>query len=79
MQFKTLDYLPNISEPIVSVWRANMRIAFVQFKKISPTNALKNPFGFLVTEYQLSYLGKQNDSESYMSQAKKITDKMFLK
>ncbi len=77
-QFKTLDYLPNNQEPIINVWRATLRITFATFKNISSTNALKNPFGFLVTEYHLSYLGKPNTSESYMSKAKRITSKMFL-
>ena len=77
-QFRTMDYLPNNKEPIVNIWRASIRITFATFKNISPANALKNPFGFLVTDYQLSYLGKPNVSESYMSQAKRISNKMFL-
>ncbi|MBO7556735.1 MAG: type IV secretion system protein [Alphaproteobacteria bacterium] len=79
VQFRTLDYLPKNPEPIIGVWRANMRVAFTTFKKISPANALKNPFGFIVTEYQLSYMGNPSVSESYMSQAKKITSQMFLR
>ena len=78
-QFKTMDYLPYEQTPTINVWRATMRITFAQFKNISPANALKNPFGFLVTDYQLSYLGKPNSSESYMSKAKRITSKMFLR
>ncbi len=78
-QFKTFDYLPGEQEPVVNVWRANLRIVFAKFNNISPANALKNPFGFLVSEYQLSYLGKPNASESYMSKAKRITSKMFLR
>ncbi|MBP5399365.1 MAG: type IV secretion system protein [Alphaproteobacteria bacterium] len=79
VQFETLDYLPDNPDPIVNIWRANLRITFTKFKDISPANALKNPFGFLVTDYQLAYVGKPTTSESYMSQAKKITNKMFLK
>ena len=78
VQFRTLDYLPRNPEPVVSLWRANLRVAFATFKNISPENALKNPFGFIVQEYQLSYMGKPDTSESYMSQAKKATSKMFV-
>ncbi len=78
-QFRTMDYLPENPEPVVNIWRANMRIVFAETKKVSDNSALKNPFGFLVTDYKLSYLGQPNASESYMSQAKRITSQMFLK
>lgn len=78
-QFRTLDYIPNIANPIVSTWRATMRIQYVKFNKVNHEDSLKNPFGFLVSNYALSYLGLENDNEHYLSQAKRITKELFFR
>ena len=78
-QFRTLDYMPNADEPIISTWRATMRIQYVVFNRVNHEDSLKNPFGFLVTNYSLSYLGLENDTEHYLSQAKRITRELFFR
>lgn len=80
-QFRTLDYLPGQEDPIISTWRATMRIQYVNFNpnQVTHEDALKNPFGFLVTNYSLSYLGLENDTEHYLSQAKRITRELFFR
>lgn len=78
-QFRTLDYVPSRDEPITSIWRATMRIQYVKFNKVNHEDSLKNPFGFMVTNFALSYLGTDNASEHYMSKAKRITKELFFR
>ena len=80
-QFRTMDYTPGKPEPTTSTWRATMRINYVVFNanKLSHDDLLKNPFGFLIVNYSLSYLGLENDNEHYLSQAKRISKELFFK
>jgi type IV secretory pathway component VirB8 len=61
VQFKRMDYLPNASEPEVSYWRATLRIKYADLHFPSEEDRVLNPFGFLVTNYSLSYHGSQPD------------------
>jgi type IV secretory pathway component VirB8 len=78
-QFRTLDYTIGNPEPSVNIWRAIMRIQFVNFMNRTDEDALKNPFGFMVTNYSLSYLGQPTGSEHYLNTAKRITRELFFR
>lgn len=79
-QFRTLDYTPAKSDvPTVNIWRATMRLQFVKFPQRSHDDALKNPYGFLITNYSLSYMGAPSASEHYLSTAKKISRELFFR
>jgi len=78
-QFRTIDYTPRSATPVINMWRAAMRTQFVKFRNRSHEDALKNPFGFLVTNYSLSYLGMPNGSEHYMDTARRISRELFFR
>lgn len=78
-QYRTSDYMPGVSEPQVNIWRAVMRIRFVTFQNRGHEDAQKNPWGFLVTKFALSYMGQPSGSEHYLSTAKRITRELFFR
>ncbi len=78
-QFRTLDYMPNSPTPDINIWRAIMRLRFVRFPNRNHNDALKNPFGFLITDFSLSYLGIPNESQHYMEESKRITKELFFR
>ena len=58
VQFKTYDITRDNPKPKVDVWRATLRVGYdgnLRFKK--PEDRIKNPYGFLVYSYTLSYQG----------------------
>ena len=65
--------------PDVNLWRAVMRLRFVHFPNRSHDDALKNPFGFLITNFSLSYLGAPNASQHYLEESKRITKELFFR
>ncbi|MDR1693999.1 MAG: type IV secretion system protein [Lactobacillaceae bacterium] len=69
-QFKTLDYIPGRKEPDINIWRANMRVSFIDMKLKRKNTALINPYGFTVTNFSLGYQGKPGSSASYMENIK---------
>lgn len=73
VQFRTNDYIPGYTTPATHIWRANMRIRFVDFKLIRRELALFNPFGFTVLNYSLGYQGVPGSSASYMEYIKART------
>ena len=78
-QFRTIDYTPKNPTPDVNLWRAVMRLRFVRFPNRSHDDALKNPFGFLITNFSLSYLGAPNASQHYLEESKRITKELFFR
>ena len=78
-QFRTIDYMPRNPTPDVNLWRAVMRLRFVKFKGRTHEDALKNPFGFLITNFSLSYLGAPNASQHYLEESKRITKELFFR
>ena len=79
VQFRTLDYIPGKEDPVVGVWRATMRAQYGSVDKLSHDDYLKNPFGFMIVSYSLSYLGKDSESEHYLSESKRITKELFFR
>ncbi len=79
VQFRTLDYVPGQEDPIIGVWRATMRVQYNTLDNINHDDALKNPFGFTITNFSLSYLGKDSESEHYLSESKRITRELFFR
>ena len=78
-QFRTIDYMPRNPTPDVNLWWAVMRLRFVKFKGRTHEDALKNPFGFLITNFSLSYLGAPNASQHYLEESKRITKELFFR
>ena len=56
-QFVTMDYYSGDSTPTVNIWRAYLRVTFADIPFGNKDERTKNPFGFLVTNYSLSYVG----------------------
>ena len=75
VQFRTLDYYSESKEPDISIWRAIMRISYADIPFPDRSYALRNPFGFLVTNYSLAYHGKPAVSDHYLDEARRIARK----
>ncbi|MBR6663333.1 MAG: hypothetical protein IKL33_00740 [Alphaproteobacteria bacterium] len=71
-QFVTMDYYPNQKAPTVNIWRAYLRVAFTNINYANYRQRALNPYGFLVLNYSLSYLGTPEEPESYLNTAKDI-------
>lgn len=56
-EFNTYDYDPKLTEPLVRKWRALLRVAYMNINFPNKKERMKNPFGFIVTNYSLSYRG----------------------
>jgi type IV secretory pathway component VirB8 len=77
VQFATLDYYPKSKTPVVNIWRAHIRAAL---SKIPYENKLlreKNPFGFIVLNYALSYIGTPEGSQSYLKTARDVHRELY--
>lgn len=69
-QFKTLDYAEGGSEPVVSYWRATMRIIYANLRFTNNEERALNPYGFLVASYSLAYHGADTGGTSYIDAAR---------
>ena len=72
VQFITTDIFPDGSL-FDTVWRATLRIGYFNIPFPTKDDAILNPFGFLVTEYSLSFHSNPNSNASYMETVKEIT------
>ena len=54
VEYETRDMYPDSARPEVNFWTASMRIAYRQ-KSVKYGERLKNPVGFTVTRYSLTY------------------------
>ena len=68
-QFITMDYYPDETLPIINIWRAYLRVAFTTINYANRQQREMNPFGFLVLNYSLSYVGTPDEPESYLNTA----------
>ena len=73
-QYLTMDVLPNSSKVDTKIWRATMRIAFIKLPFPSKEDQIKNPFGFVVQNYSLSYVGTPETSAHYLERARELTE-----
>lgn len=77
VQFRTFDILPNQSEPTVNIWRASMRIVYVKIPFTKREDAIANPFGFIVQNFSLAYLGTPETSAHYLETVKQETEDAY--
>ncbi len=76
-QFITMDYYPGRTIPIVSIWRAYLRVVFTNPRFVDKTQRIFNPFGFMVTNYSLAYVGTPEEPVSYLNTAKEIRNQVY--
>ena len=76
-QFITMDYYPGREIPIVSIWRAYLRVAFTSPKFKDKNQRMFNPFGFMVLNYSLAYIGSPDEPVSYLNTAKEVRTKVY--
>lgn len=74
-QFITMDFYPGKTTPTIDIWKAHIRTAFTKINYTNRKQRELNPFGFLVLNYSLSYVGTPDEPTSYLSAAKKIRSK----
>ena len=76
-QFITMDYYPGEKVPIINIWRAYIRAVLAPIPYENKSLREKNPFGFLVTNYALSYVGTPGDPKSYLNTAKDVRREVY--
>lgn len=84
VQFRTTTTTLDIPEPNTIIWRAYLRIAYLEFDNYEDIekdeqeklNYTTNPFGFKVLSYSLAYAGKPEKADSMIVTAQKIADNM---
>lgn len=76
-QFLTKDYLGNDPKVHISIWRAVLRVGYTKIPFRNREDLSKNPFGFLVENYSLGYIGTPETSSHYLEAAKEASGKDF--
>ena len=71
-QFITMDYYPGEIIPVINIWRAYLRCFMAPIPYENKSLREQNPFGFLVTNYSLSYVGTPDNPQSYLQTAKEV-------
>ena len=76
-QFITMDYYPGNEEPIVNIWRVYLRVVFTNINFSNKDQRVYNPFGFLVLNYSVSYVGTPEEPRSYLNTAKDLRNQIY--
>lgn len=76
-QFITIDYYPGETTPIINIWRAYVRAIMTNIPYENKSLREKNPYGFLVRNYAISYVGTPGDPQSYLNTAKDIRNEIY--
>ena len=76
-QFITMDYYPGETVPIINIWRAYVRATMAPIPYENKSLRDQNPFGFLITNYALSYVGTPDDAQSYLNTAKEVRSEQY--
>ena len=76
-QFVTMDYYPDEQTPVVNIWRAYVRIVFTNINFPSREAMAYNPFGFLVINYSLAYVGTPDQPLNYLATAKEVREQRY--
>lgn len=84
VQFKTTTSTKEHPEPDTIIWRAYLRIAYIEFDNYEDIekddrdklNYTSNPFGFKVMTYSLAYAGKPEKSDNALVTAKKVFERL---
>lgn len=71
-QFVTLDYYAKDKNPKVNIWRAYLRVAFANIPFGNKGDRTLNPFGFLVTNYSLAYVGAPTNPKEFLKNMKSL-------
>jgi type IV secretory pathway component VirB8 len=77
VQFITMDYYPKEKNPIINIWHAYIRTVMSPIPYENKSLREQNPFGFLVTNYALSYIGTPGDPKSYLNTAKEVRQELY--
>lgn len=77
VQFRTLEYSPDDEKPTVTIWRANMRVSYFKIPFSRKSDAINNPFGFVITNFSLGFHGTPEGSGHYLETAKKVTESIY--
>ena len=62
---------------MIDIWRAYIRAVFTNINYANRQQRELNPFGFLVLNYSLSYVGTPNEPVSYMNTAKDVRSQKY--
>lgn len=76
-QFLFHDYVNGSTKPHTTIWRSIMRIGYRKIPFRNRSDLAKNPFGFLMINYSLGYLGTPETSAHYLETAKEASQKVF--
>lgn len=71
VQFKTFETTREHPAPIITNWRATMRIVYTRMSNMSKENRIYNSYGFLIMSYSLTYHGIEGQNESYIDTARR--------
>jgi len=69
-QITTYDMMPG-EEPVVTYWRATMRVVYGKLTFADKEDKSFNPYGFLIESYSLAYHGTKGNVESYIDTARR--------
>lgn len=72
VQFLTINKDRQTGAKSVIIWRAYLRIAYVDVDMENGEELMYNPYGFKVQNYSLAYVGKPEESEGYLNIAKEL-------
>ncbi len=73
-QFLTMDMSPDTDKIDTKIWRATLRITYMNLPFKTKDDAMKNPFGFVVTNYSLGYVGTPDTSPHYLQRARELAE-----
>lgn len=76
-QYITMDVVPGVEKVDTKIWRATMRIGFERVINARKEDMIKNPFGFIVRNYSLSYVGTPESSPHYLERARELADRAY--
>ena len=71
VQFKTYEISAAQELPVITNWRATLRIVYVRSSSMSQEARLFNPYGFVITSYSLAFRGVEGQNESYIETARR--------
>lgn len=73
-QFLTMDSTPNSDKIETKIWRATLRIIYTNLPFRNKDDAMKNSFGFVVTNYSIGYNGTPETSIHYLERARELAE-----
>lgn len=71
-QFITMDYYPGETVPVINIWRAYLRALMAPIPYENRSLREQNPFGFLITNFSMSYVGTPDDPQGYLNAAQDV-------